>query len=187
MSSVNWKKVWNIVSTAAVILVVVLAVLLMGARVVGLRVFHVVSPSMEPDYGVGDLIYVKTVDPATVKEGDVITYVLNEELTVGTHRVVRVVAKNQCFYTKGDANKTPDAVPVHFKNLIGVPVFKLPLMGYVSNAVQTPPGSYLAVGGAAVLLVLVFLPDLLKRKPAAKQDQEADTPDDEAQPEQTQA
>ena len=187
MPSVNWKKVWNIVSTAAVILVVVLAVLLMGARVVGLRVFHVVSPSMEPHYGVGDLIYVKEVSPTTVKEGDVITYVLNEDLTIGTHRVIRVDAENQCFYTKGDANKTPDAVPVHFKNLIGVPVFKLPLMGYVSKAVQTPPGSYLAIGGAVVLIVLVFLPDLLKKKPAAKQDQETDTPADEAKPEQTQA
>ena len=98
------RKIWNIVSTALVALTVLCAVFLMGSRLIGYRCFNIISPSMEPEYSVGDLIYVKKVDPATIKEGDVITFLVNEDLVVGTHRVVRVDAENQRFYTKGDAN-----------------------------------------------------------------------------------
>ena len=56
------KKVWSTVSTVLVVLVAVFAVFLMGSRLIGLQVFHVISPSMEPNYSVGDLIYVKTVE-----------------------------------------------------------------------------------------------------------------------------
>ena len=99
------KKTWNIVSTALVVLIVLCAVFLMGSRLLGFQCYNVISPSMEPEYLVGDLIYVKEVDPATIKEGDVITFIVNEDLVVGTHRVVRVDAENQRFYTKGDANE----------------------------------------------------------------------------------
>ena len=59
------QKVWNIISTIIVALVVILALLLVGARVVGLQVFTVLSGSMEPTYHTGSLIYVKKVDPYT--------------------------------------------------------------------------------------------------------------------------
>lgn len=67
------KKVWDIVSSVLVGLVVLLAVLLVGARLVGLQVFTVLSGSMEPTYHTGSLIYVKKVDPLTIKEGQPIT------------------------------------------------------------------------------------------------------------------
>ena len=158
------KKVWNVVSVILVTCVVIFALLLMGARVAGLQVFNVVSGSMSPNYNVGDLLYVKTVDPDSVKVKDVITFVLNKDLVVATHRVVGIDAQNRYFITKGDANQTQDAAPVHFNNLIGVPVFKIPLLGYVSDFIQHPPGTYIAVGGIALLAAAVFLPDLLKKK-----------------------
>ncbi len=158
------KKVWDTVTTVLVVLVVVFAVFLMGSRLVGLQVFHVVSPSMEPVYSEGDLIYVKAVDPDSVKVGDPITFVLNEDLVVATHRVVAIDSENRQFTTKGDANKTEDAAPVHFNNLIGVPVFAIPLLGYVSAYIQSPPGMYVAIAFGAVLLAAVFLPDLLAKK-----------------------
>ena len=158
------KKTWEIVSTVLVVLIVIFAVFLMGSRLVGLQVFHVISPSMEPHYSVGDLIYVKAVDPDSVKVGDPITFVLNEELVVATHRVVAIDSENRQFTTKGDANKTEDAAPVHFNNLIGVPVFAIPLLGYVSAYIQSPPGMYVAIVLGVVLLGAVFLPDLLTQK-----------------------
>ena len=157
------KKAWDIVSAVLVTCVVVFAVLLVGARVVGLQVFNVISGSMEPEYSVGDLIYVKTVAAKDVQVGDVITFVLNEDLVVATHRVVAIDAQNQQFTTQGDSNDTPDA-PVHFKNLIGTPVFHIPLLGYVSDFIQHPPGTYIAVGVMALLVAAVFLPDLLQKK-----------------------
>ena len=164
------KRIWNIASTVLVALVVLLAVLLMGSRLIGYRVFNIVSGSMEPEYSVGDLIYVKEVDPATIKPGDVITFVLNEDLVVATHRVVRVDAEKQRLYTKGDANDTEDGAPVHFKNVIGVPQFAIPSLGYVSDFIQHPPGMYITTAAVAALLILTFLPDFVKKKPAVAED-----------------
>ena len=101
----TFKKIWNIISTVLVVLMVLCAVFLMGSRLIGYQCFNVISPSMTPHYNVGDLIYVKDVDPNTIKVGDVITFLVNEDLVVGTHRVTRIDAENQRFYTKGDKNK----------------------------------------------------------------------------------
>ena len=50
---------------------------------------------------------------------------------------------------------------MHFNNLIGVPKFHIPLLGYVSDFVQHPPGTYITIAFCIVLLAAVFLPDLL--------------------------
>ena len=137
----------------------------MGSRLVGYQVFNVISGSMEPEYSVGDLIYVKKVNTKDIKVGMPITFVLNEDLVVATHRVIEIDAENQHFYTKGDANEIADNDPVHFNNVIGVPQFSIPLLGYVSDFIQNPPGTYITVGVGAVLILLVFLPDFIgKRK-----------------------
>lgn len=156
------SKAWDIFTTALVALVVVFALLLVGVRLFGIQVFSVISGSMEPDYPVGSLIYVKDVDPSEVQVNDVITFVLPDE-TPATHRVVRIDKENQCFYTKGDANKTEDAAPVYYKNLIGKPIFTIPCLGYVAYYIQHPPGMYVAITAGAVLLIIVFLPDLFKK------------------------
>lgn len=157
-------KIWSVASTVLVVLMVLCAVFLMGSRLLGFQVFSVISGSMRPTYQVGDLLYVQQVDPGQVQVGDPITFVLNEQLVVATHRVVRIDAENQHFYTKGDANGVEDASPVHFNNLIGVPRFSIPLLGYVSDFIQNPPGSYITLACGAVLILAVFLPDLLPKK-----------------------
>jgi len=156
------RKVWNIFTSVIAVLVVIFAVLLIGTRLFGVQVYSVISGSMEPDYPVGSLIYVKKVEPSTIEVDDVITYVLPSE-TASTHRVVRIDKENQLFYTKGDANETEDGAPVHFKNLIGTPVFKIPYLGYVAYYIQHPPGMYIAIAAGTILLILVFLPDLFKK------------------------
>ena len=166
------KKIWDTATTVLVVLVVIFAIFLMGSRLVGLQVFHVVSPSMEPTYSEGDLLYVKEVDPDSVKVGDPITFVLNEDLVVATHRVVAIDSENRQFTTKGDANETEDAAPVHFNNLIGAPVFSIPLLGYVSAYIQSPPGMYVAIAFGVVLLAAVFLPDMLAKKDKKVEKQE---------------
>ncbi|MBR3691323.1 MAG: signal peptidase I [Clostridia bacterium] len=158
------QKIWNILSTVLVVVVVLCAVFLMGSRLLGYRVFNVISGSMEPEYSVGDLIYVKSVAADEIEVGEDITFLLNEDLVVATHRVVRIDRENQRFYTKGLANETEDANPVHFNNVIGVPQFKVPKLGYVSDFIQNPPGLYITVALGAVLLILVFLPDLIRGK-----------------------
>ena len=167
------KKIWNVVSTVLVALMVLCAVFLLGSRMIGYECYNVISPSMTPVYDVGDLIYVKEVDPYTIQPGDVITFIVNEDLVIGTHRVVRVDTEKKHFYTKGDANEIEDAEPVHFNNVIGVPQFSIPKLGYVSDFVQNPPGMYITVAVGIVLIFLVFLPDIIgKKKPDAQEDPE---------------
>ena len=158
------QKTWNIISGILVALAVLLAVLLVGARVIGLQVFSVLSGSMEPTYHTGALIYVKKVDPYTIQAGQPITFMLDED-TIATHRVVGVVPDEDDpavvrYRTKGDANETEDGGLVHYKNVIGTPVFSIPYLGYAADYIQHPPGSYVALSGGAILLLLVFLPDI---------------------------
>lgn len=160
----KFNKAWNVISTAIVVLFVLCAIFLMGSRILGYRVFTVISGSMEPAYSVGDLLYVKTVDVNTIKIGDPITFILNEDLVVATHRVVRIDTENQRFYTKGDANEIEDNDPVHFKNVIGVPQFSIPKLGYVSNFIQNPPGVYITIALGVIMILVVFLPDFKKKK-----------------------
>lgn len=154
------KRVWNIVSGILIAIMVVLVVMLVGVRLIGYQPYCVLSGSMEPTYRTGSLIYVKKADPQDIKVGDPITFVLDENLTVATHRVIEIDEADRHFYTKGDANEYPDASSVHFNNLIGRPAFTIPYMGYVANYIQNPPGRYIAIAAAAVILLLIFIPDL---------------------------
>ena len=158
------KKILNVISTILVAIVVVLALLLVGARFIGLNVYTVLSGSMEPTYHVGSLIYVKDVDTDELKAGDVITYMLDED-TIVTHRIAVVIPDETDpsiirFQTKGDANDSVDGSLVHYKNVIGTPVFSIPKLGYLANYIQKPPGRYIAISAGAIILLLVFLPDL---------------------------
>ncbi len=161
--NITFKKIWNIVTNVLVILVIAVAILLAGARLVGLQVFTVLSGSMEPEYHTGSIIYVKKVDAESIEVNDPITFVMNESLTVATHRVIGIDSENKLFYTKGDANDIPDSNPVPFENLIGKPIFTIPLLGYLANFIQTPPGLYIAIGLAALLIVLCFVPDIISQ------------------------
>lgn len=161
------KRVWNVVSWTLILCVVVLAVLLGGIRLIGYKPYAVISGSMEPTYHVGSLIYVKKVPPEKIQVGDPITFVLNEDLVVATHRVIEIDAANQQFFTKGDANNAPDGAPVHFNNLIGKPMFTIPQLGYFSTWVTEPPGTYIAICAVIILVLLFFLPELLDKAEAA--------------------
>ena len=88
-------------------------------------------------YHVGALIYVKEVDYRELESGDVITFMLDED-TVATHRIVEVVPDEEDasvirFRTKGDANTAEDGGLVHYKNVIGTPVFTIPYLGYLAK------------------------------------------------------
>lgn len=175
----TFKKVWNGMTTVLVLMVAILAVLLVGTRFIGLMPFTVLSGSMEPVYSAGDLIYVKEVDPFELEEGTIITFMLSED-TIATHRIVEVVPDAEDdtvirFKTKGDANESEDGGLVHYKNVIGAPIFSVPKLGYVANFIKEPPGTYVAIAAGALILALVFIPDLFgddedeKDKKSAKQ------------------
>lgn len=168
--------IWKWFSGVLVGVVVLLAIALVGVRIIGLKPYVVLSGSMEPAYPVGSLIYVKSVDCKELKVGDPITYMISQDSVV-THRIIEVTEdgedpENLRFVTKGDANAVADGASVHWKNIIGKPVFSIPYLGYVSHYIQNPPGMYVAVAVGIGLILLVFIPDIFiddkKKKKAQK-------------------
>ncbi len=185
------KKIWNALTSVLVAVVVIFALLLVGARLIGLQVFTVLSGSMEPTYHTGSIIYVKSVDYKQLQVGDVITFMLDED-TIATHRIIEVLVDEADpnvlrYFTKGDANETPDGSSVHYMNIIGTPVFTIPYLGYVATYVQNPPGTYITIAGGAVLLLLVFIPDLFDdsdgKKKKSKKDKKAPAPSEDGETE----
>ena len=187
-------RIWNVFTTVLVVIVVALAVVLAGVRVFGLQVFSVLSGSMEPEYHVGALIYVQKVDPFTLQVGDDITFLLDEE-TVATHRIVGILPDENDpsvirFRTQGIANDQEDGTPVHYMNVVGKPIFTIPYLGYVAHFIQNPPGTYVAISIGALILFLIFLPDVLtednsgekteKKKKKAKKGESAEEAEPEA-------
>lgn len=159
------KTTLKIISTTLVTLVVLLAVLLVGVRFLDFQIFSVLSGSMEPTYKTGSLLYVKDVDPLELEEGDVITFVLSDNMIV-THRIVDVIpgeagSDEVYFQTKGDANNVVDGNLVYGPNVIGKPVFSIPGLGYLVNFIQHPPGIYVAIICCVGLIFVVFLIDML--------------------------
>ena len=169
-------RITGAISTILVVIVVIIALLLVGVRLIGLKPFTVLSGSMEPTYHTGSLIYVKSVDPMTIEAGTPITFMLDEN-TIATHRVVGVVPDEEDptvvrFRTKGDANENEDGTLVHCKNVIGVPKFSIPYLGYLANYIQNPPGKYIAIAVIVVILMLAFVPDLFDDNKRGKKTKE---------------
>jgi signal peptidase len=164
------KKIWNIVTTVVVCVVALLALLLVGSRILGLQTFVVLSGSMEPYYHVGSVIYVKEVPPETLKVGDDISFLITEN-TVATHRIVEVLRDGSSlrFRTKGTANTTTDD-PVPQDRVLGKVVGTIPLLGYLFDFVKHPPGTYITLAAATVMVLVAFLPDIItgcrEQKPA---------------------
>ena len=170
------KKVIDIIFTVIMIVVLILGFLIAGVRLFGLKPYAVISGSMEPTYHVGSLIYVKKATASDLKVGDPVTYYLPNG-TVVTHRIVEVIPDEDDltvvrYRTKGDANNTADGEPVHINNIIGKPVFSIPLIGYISYFVQNPPGSYIVIIIVAALILLSFIPNLYDKMIASNKKNE---------------
>lgn len=173
-------KILNHITTVLVVLIVILAIMLVGFRLIGFDTYVVLSGSMEPAHKTGSLIYARDTDPQTVEVGDVITFQLAGSETIVTHRVIDITdgTAGKEFTTKGDANAEADAQPVPASSVIGKVAFSIPYMGYVANYIQNPPGLYFAAGVGVILIVLMFLTDALieedkkARKKAKKINQE---------------
>jgi signal peptidase len=165
------KKCYHILKKIVSGLILMCAILLIGARLIGLTPYVVLSGSMAPTYPVGSLIYVQKVEPNEIEVGDPITFVLNEDLVVATHRVVDIDDTHTYFYTKGDANDVADSSPVHYKNLIGKPLFMLPKLGYVVTFLSTQHGMVIGALALCCLFLFIFFPE------RAREMQEEETSD----------
>lgn len=164
------KNTGRAISTILIAIPVIVALSMVVSAFAGFKVFTVLSGSMEPAIHTGSLIYVKPVDAATLREGDVITFAIADDMTA-THRIVEIIRGSEGegaadagsnadlqFITKGDANDAADASPVSEENIVGTPVLAIPLLGYAVNWMRNPPGLYITIAVITLLIILSFIP-----------------------------
>jgi len=166
------KKIWNIINYVLIALALILAIALVGVRLVGLDIYTVLSESMEPEYMKGSVIYVKEADPETLKIGDDITFRLDGEV-IATHRIIFVTKKDSqtAFRTKGIANFVEDQKLVLADQVLGTPVFTIPHLGNLAKYISSPEGRGVAIGIGIALMLSICLPDILfgkTKKPTDK-------------------
>lgn len=157
------KVTLKIASNALLAVVIILAILLVGVRVVGIDVLAVLSPSMEPKYPTGSLIYLVDVDPTKLEVDDVITYRISDK-TTATHRIKQIIPDEEDpsilrFRTKGDNNDEYDGKLVEFDQVEGKVIFCIPFLGYLPMYIQHPPGLYIAIGTALASVFFVMVVD----------------------------
>jgi signal peptidase I len=151
--------------------VAVLAVCLLAAAMVsGLRPEPVLSGSMAPKMPVGSLAVVKAVPAASVRVGDVITFVdpLDSSKRV-THRIIKITqhGSSRVYTTRGDANNTADPWQLQLPGQVGRRVAVVPHAGYILNYAGRPQLRGVLIGLAALLLLGGALRAIWRREPSA--------------------
>lgn len=152
-------RIWNILLTIFLLIAAALVVAFAGVRLVGLTPYAVLSGSMEPEYPVGSLIYVRDVSPSSVEVGQAITFRQGSGSMV-THQVYEIDSDQQLFYTQGIANVDSngevmhDAAPTPWSSLVGEPIVCAPYLGYVNDWITHAPGIYVIVAFVAVIMAV---------------------------------
>lgn len=147
-----WQVVkWALVASAGVIMLLVVASV--TPTLFGERVYVVTGGSMEPAIPLGSAVITQRAHVATVKEGDILTFVTRTETTL-THRVVERVNDNlgPGFRTQGDANEDPDQEIVRPINVLGRVVYYVPFAGYILHFANQPATRTGIIVAAIVLM-----------------------------------
>jgi len=114
----------------------------------------VMSGSMEPTLKIGDVVAAAPMDPSTLQVGDIITYQSPELGKTVVHRVTEEYRGSElAFITQGDANSAPDPSPVPAENVVSKVSFRIPLLGYIAQAVTSRLGVLLLVSVPALVIV----------------------------------
>ena len=168
------KKAFGILKTTLVWLVVLLAVSMMIFTIVsvttfnrndrdlfGFKMYIVNSDSMAAtDFDVGSLILVKNVDPATLKEGDIITFMSQDTNSFGetiTHKIRKITTDaegNPGFITYGTTTNVDDETIVTYPYVLGKYQSAIPGLGTFFNFLKTTPGYFVCIFTPFMLIII---------------------------------
>ncbi len=167
-------KARNLIRNIVVWLFVAIAVLMMVFTIIsvatfdrtdrslfGMKAFIVLSDSMSrTDFSAGDLVFVKEVDPATLAEGDIISYISQNTANYGetvTHKIRRVTTDakgNPGFVTYGTTTDTDDETIVTYPFVIGKYKGHIPKIGRFFQFLKTTPGYIVCILIPFLVLIL---------------------------------
>lgn len=129
--------------------------------VFGYKFFIVRTDSMRAtDFGAGDIIFVKCVEPETLRKGDIISFVSQNTYNLGitvTHKIRDIIVIENgapAFVTYGTTTGVNDETPVTYNYVLGKYVGKIPRVGAFFEYLKTVPGYILIVFIPFFLLIL---------------------------------
>ncbi|MEM4485133.1 MAG: signal peptidase I [Sulfolobales archaeon] len=123
-------------SVAADITVFAVIILLSYSLYAGIIPLVIISGSMEPALGIGDIALILRIrNPSEVNIGDVIAFWYEKQVLI--HRVINITGDG--FVTKGDAVSSPDPFEVKTNHLIGRVVGSIPKIGWVAIILRSTP------------------------------------------------
>ncbi len=154
------QKFWEIVKTVLTWAIMLVAVAMMIFTIVsvstfdrndrdlfGYKAFIVRSDSMSAtDFDAGDLVLIKEVDPAILKEGDIISFRSIDSESFGetfTHKIRKLTRDESgapAFITYGTTTNVDDPTPVTYERVMGQYQFALPKVGTFFAFLKTVPG-----------------------------------------------
>ena len=154
------KKIWNYTTGLALSILIILVAVMYVPMIFKIEPLIVLSGSMEPNYPIGSMVFVKPVSSDEIEVGDTITFYVNDE-TLVTHRVASIDEENKCYVTKGDANETVDASTVRFSSVIGKPIICIPKIGFFADKINHKSGKILYITAIICLVILMYIGDLI--------------------------
>lgn len=123
-----------------------------------LHILTVLSGSMQPSIQPGDVVICTSIQPESIEINDIITFAHHDTSNKQsiTHRVIDIIYEDQTvsFQTKGDANEDADVQLVSEKQVIGIVVFTIPLLGYFVSFMQSQLGFILLIMIPACILIV---------------------------------
>lgn len=168
------KNAFKFIKTTFIWLIIAFAVFMMVFTVIsvttfnrndrnlfGYRAYIVMSDSMAAtDFDAGSLIFVKEVDPTTLQEEDIITFISQDSESFGeviTHKIRKLTRDangNAGFVTYGTTTNVDDATVVTFPYILGQYKSHLPYVGTFFNFMKTPQGYIICIFLPFMLLIL---------------------------------
>ena len=156
---------WTLTAAAAVMIIFTIVSLTAADRedrsILGFRAFIALADSMAAtDLDAGDLVLVKEVDPATLKEGDIIAYISRSSASNGettTHKIRRLTADEDGepgFITYGTTTDTDDEGIVTYGDVLGVYRGHIPKVGRFIAFIKTTGGFITCILVPLFLIVL---------------------------------
>ncbi|WP_444240961.1 signal peptidase I [Eshraghiella crossota] len=164
------NTIGNFLSTFITAVIAFVAIAFVLIRLMGWNMFSVDSSSMTPKLPVNSLITVQKIDPQEIKVGDIVTYILNSNNILVTHRVVEIDSAKQTFTTKGDANTSNDSAPVHWGNVVGKVVFCVPGLGTPLRIITAEENRIAVISVIVGLFLLSLFWDILIKNKSKKEE-----------------
>lgn len=184
------KNILKKLVSALVVLIIVVELLIIGVviyfrttggvpTVFGYNFYVIISPSMEPEICVGDVIISKQYEGQPLQADQVITYLGKEgslKNKIITHKIISVKETETGLeiITKGVANNSPDPA-ITEDDVISVMVAKTLLISFVYSLVSSPIGFIALIIiplGALIVLEVVQLRSVVKEENSADKTKE---------------